>query len=102
MGEEQAPKEKNHPNGDVDKRTDLYYLQSKDFGKTWTKITKGINEEHFTRVIRADPKRKGLLYAGTESGMYVSFDDGNNWQAFQLNLPIVPITDLAVKHGTNQ
>ena len=49
------------------------------------------------RALRADPKRKGLLYAGTERGMYISFNDGNNWEKFQLNLPIVPITDLAIK-----
>ncbi len=76
-----------------------YLFKTSDFGKTWTKITSGINDEHFTRVIRTDPKRRGLLYAGTESGMYVSFDDGANWKSFQLNLPIVPITDLAVKEN---
>ncbi|GIV36809.1 MAG: hypothetical protein KatS3mg032_1188 [Cyclobacteriaceae bacterium] len=75
-----------------------YLYKTKDYGKTWTKITNGIPADHFTRVLRADPKRKGLLYAGTESGMYISFDDGANWQPFQLNLPIVPITDLAVKN----
>jgi hypothetical protein len=56
-----------------------------------------MGNEDFTRALRADPKKKGLLYAGTERGMYVSFDDGANWQKFQLNLPVVPITDLAVK-----
>ena len=75
-----------------------YLYKTKDYGASWTKITNGIDEEHFTRVVRADPKRPGLLYAGTESGMYVSFDDGLSWQPFQLNLPIVPITDLAVKN----
>jgi len=74
-----------------------YLYKTKDYGKTWTKITKGIDEGHFTRVIRADPERPGLLYAGTESGMYISFDDGASWQTFQQNLPIVPITDLAWK-----
>ena len=74
-----------------------YLYKTSDFGKTWTKITNGINNEHFTRVLREDPKRKGLLYAGTETGMYISFNDGQNWQAFQLNLPIVPITDLTLK-----
>ena len=76
-----------------------YLFRTKDYGATWTKITSGIDKEHFTRVVRADPKRKGLLYAGTESGMYVSFDDGNQWQPFQLNLPIVPITDLTIKEN---
>ena len=74
-----------------------YLYKTTDYGKTWTTITKGINEEHFTRVVREDPNKKGLLYAGTETGMYISFDDGANWAAFQLNLPIVPITDLAIK-----
>lgn len=74
-----------------------YLLRTKDYGATWTLITRGIDPEHFTRVIRADPKRPGLLYAGTESGVYVSIDDGDTWQPFQLNLPIVPVTDLAVK-----
>ncbi|MEY8849374.1 glycosyl hydrolase [Psychroserpens sp. XS_ASV72] len=75
-----------------------YLYKTSDYGKTWRKITNGIPEEHFTRVLREDPKQKGLLYAGTETGMYVSFNDGEDWQAFQLNLPIVPITDLAVKN----
>lgn len=75
-----------------------YLYKSKDYGKTWIKITDGIDAGHFTRVLRADPKRKGLLYAGTESGMYISFDDGASWKPFQLNLPIVPITDLAIKN----
>jgi len=74
-----------------------YLYKTTDYGKSWTKITNGINSEHFTRVVREDPKQKGLLYAGTETGMYISFNDGKNWQPFQLNLPIVPITDLAIK-----
>ena len=75
-----------------------YLYRTRDYGKTWTLITKGIDPGHFTRVLRADPRRKGLLYAGTESGMYLSFDDGASWQPFQLNLPVVPITDLAIKN----
>ncbi|RLD30117.1 MAG: glycosyl hydrolase [Bacteroidetes bacterium] len=74
-----------------------YLYKTKDYGKTWTKITNGIASEHFTRVLREDPKQKGLLYAGTETGMYISFNDGKNWKPFQLNLPIVPITDLIIK-----
>jgi len=75
-----------------------YLYKTSDYGKTWTKITSGIKNDHFTRVLRADPKRKGLLYAGTENGMYASFDDGVSWQTLQMNLPIVPITDLAIKN----
>jgi len=74
-----------------------YLYKTKDYGQSWEKITNGIDEEHFTRVVRADPQRKGLLYAGTETGMYISFDDGTSWKPFQQNLPVVPITDLAVK-----
>lgn len=75
-----------------------YLYKTEDYGQTWKKITNGIKSEDFTRVVRADPKRKGLLYAGTEAGMYISFDDGNSWKPFQMNLPIVPITDLALKN----
>jgi photosystem II stability/assembly factor-like uncharacterized protein len=77
-----------------------YLYKTSDYGQSWVKITKGINKEHFTRVLRADPSRKGLLYAGTETGMYVSFDDGASWDPFQLNLPIVPITDLTLKDNS--
>tara|TARA_B100000780_G_scaffold172143_1_gene120536 strand:- start:690 stop:3797 length:3108 start_codon:yes stop_codon:yes gene_type:complete len=75
-----------------------YIYKTENYGKTWRQITNGIGAEDFTRALRADPKRKGLLYAGTERGMYISFDDGSNWNKFQLNLPIVPITDLAIKN----
>jgi photosystem II stability/assembly factor-like uncharacterized protein len=75
-----------------------FLYKTSDYGKTWSKITNGIPDDHFTRVVRADPKRRGLLYAGTESGMYVSFDDGANWQSFQLNLPTAPVTDLTIKN----
>jgi photosystem II stability/assembly factor-like uncharacterized protein len=74
-----------------------YLYSTKDYGKTWTKITAGIPDDYFTRVVRADLKRAGLLYAGTERGMFVSFDDGASWKPFQMNLPIVPITDLTIK-----
>ena len=76
-----------------------YLYKTSDYGKSWTKITNGINPEHFTRALREDPKHRGLLYAGTETGMYISFDDGKNWESFQLNLPIVPITDLTIKNN---
>lgn len=73
-----------------------YLYKTADYGKTWKKIDSGIPDGAFTRVIREDPARRGLLYAGTETGLYISFDDGERWQPFQLNLPYVPITDLAV------
>ena len=73
----------------------LYYTP--DYGKSWKRIDRGIERHHFTRVIRTDPNREGLLFAGTEYGMYISFDNGINWQVFQNNLPEVPVTDLAVK-----
>lgn len=75
-----------------------YIYKTLDYGKTWTLITTGIPKEEFVRVVRADPKKQGLLYAGTEKGMWVSFDDGNSWTKFQLNLPKVPIADLAIKN----
>lgn len=74
-----------------------YLYKTDNFGKNWTKITSGIEEEHFTRVLREDPTVQGLLYAGTESGVYLSFNDGEDWQALQLNLPVVPITDMVIK-----
>ena len=76
-----------------------YLYKTNDFGKTWKKITNGIPSEHFTRVLREDPKKKGILYTGTETGLYVSYNDGSSWQSLQLNLPIVPITDLKVKEN---
>jgi photosystem II stability/assembly factor-like uncharacterized protein len=72
-----------------------FLFKTSDYGKTWTKIVNGIPERHFTRVVKEDPNRRGLLAAGTEFGLYISFDDGANWKPFQLNLPIVPVTDVA-------
>lgn len=74
-----------------------YLYKTTDYGKTWEVITDGIPESYYTRAIRTDKTRPGLLYAGTEWGMYVSFDDGENWQPFQLNLPVVAIRDLHVR-----
>lgn len=74
-----------------------YLYKTEDYGKTWQLITNGIDGSHYTRAIRTDKTRKGLLYAGTEWGMYVSFDNGSNWQPFQLNLPITSIRDLHVR-----
>jgi photosystem II stability/assembly factor-like uncharacterized protein len=74
-----------------------YIFKTTDFGKTWTTLVSGIPKDDYVHAVRIDPKRKGLLYAGTERGVYVSFDDGANWQPLQLNLPMSPINDLIVK-----
>lgn len=79
-----------------------YLYRTDDYGKTWTKLTDGRNgiaPDEPTRVIREDPERPGLLYAGTEFGMYTSFDRGATWQSLQLNLPAGPVTDLELAHG---
>ena len=73
-----------------------YIYKTSDYGKTWKKIVAGIPADAFTRVVREDPNRRGFLYAGTETGIYYSANDGENWQSIQLNLPIVPVTDLAI------
>jgi photosystem II stability/assembly factor-like uncharacterized protein len=78
-----------------------YIFRTDDYGKTWTRLTDGKNgiaADEPTRVVREDPEREGLLYAGTEFGMYVSFDNGVKWQKFQLNLPVTPVTDIKVAH----
>jgi len=74
--------------------------KSTDYGKTWTSVNTGIASNAFTRVVREDPIRKGLLFAGTELGLYVSYDGGKQWETFQLNLPVTPITDLRI-HQNN-
>jgi len=74
-----------------------YIFKTADFGKTWTKITGGLPDTSYAHTVREDPKRKGMLYAGTENGLYISFDDGAHWQSLKLNLPTTPIHDLAVK-----
>lgn len=77
-----------------------YIFKSNDYGKNWTKIVNGLDDPNgFTRVVRADKKRKGLLYAGTETGIYVSNDDGEFWQKLKLNLPAVAINDLTIQHN---
>ncbi|MGY8986358.1 MAG: WD40/YVTN/BNR-like repeat-containing protein [Sphingomonadales bacterium] len=70
-----------------------------NFGKNWLRLDKRLPEDTFVRVVREDKEIKGLLYAGTEAGMFISFDDGNNWQSLELNLPPVPITDLTIRQG---
>lgn len=76
-----------------------YVFQTTDYGDSWNILTDGANgipEDRYVRVVREDPDREGLLYAGTDFGMYVSFDAGTRWQPFQLNLPVTPITDIEV------
>lgn len=76
-----------------------YIYKTEDYGTSWERISSGYNGipiDSPTRVIREDPDREGLLYAGTEFGMFISFDDGRNWQQFQLNLPVTPITDIKI------
>ncbi len=78
-----------------------YIYRTGDFGRTWTRLTDGKNgiaADEPTRVVREDPDRAGLLYAGTEFGIYISFDNGAHWQPFQLNLPATPVTDIKVAH----
>jgi photosystem II stability/assembly factor-like uncharacterized protein len=74
-----------------------YIYKTTDYGATWTRITTGIPDGSFVRAIREDPKKKGLLYAGTERGVFVSFDDGARWRSLQNNLPITPVHDLVIK-----
>ncbi len=79
-----------------------YVFRTDDYGRSWKLLTpggNGIKARHFVRTVREDPERKGLLYAGTEYGLYVSLDDGNRWQPMQSNLPVVPVTELVVKRG---
>lgn len=79
-----------------------YLFRTDDYGANWTRLTDGSNgipDDHFVRVVREDPVRRGMLFAGTEFGLYLSVDDGASWQPFQLDLPTTPITDLAIKRG---
>jgi len=76
-----------------------HIYKTTDYGRSWTELVHGIRAGDQVRVVRADPVRRGLLYAGTETGAYVSFDDGRNWQSLQANLPSVPVTDLKVHDG---
>ena len=82
-----------HQNDDLG----VYIYRTTDYGATWTHLGNGIPEGAYVRAVREDPKRKGLLYAGTERGIYVSFDDGAHWRSLQLNLPNAPVHDLVVK-----
>ncbi len=76
-----------------------HIFKTNDYGESWQRIVEGIEDEAWVRAVREDPVRTGLLYAGTELGIYISFDDGLAWQKWQLNLPIVPITDLTIRNN---
>jgi photosystem II stability/assembly factor-like uncharacterized protein len=76
-----------------------YVFKTTDFGKNWTKLVTGLPVNDYVHAVRVDPRRPGLLFAGTEQGVYVSFDDGGHWQAMQINLPVVPVNDLVVKNN---
>ncbi|MBT6032614.1 MAG: glycosyl hydrolase [Kordiimonadaceae bacterium] len=76
-----------------------HLYRTDNYGKSWKKIIKGLPEDTFVRVVREDPNVQGLLYAGTETGLFISYDNGDNWQEFQLDLPETPVTDLRVAHG---
>ncbi|MGB7553147.1 MAG: hypothetical protein WBM04_02160 [Candidatus Korobacteraceae bacterium] len=80
--------------------TPPYVVRTHDYGRTWQKISNGFPEREMVRVVREDPKRKGLLYAGTDTSVFVSWDEGDHWQSLQLNLPPTPVTDLQV-HATD-
>jgi len=85
----------------MDRRGDYapYAFKSTDYGKSWTRIISGLRDGEPVRVVREDPESRGLLYAGTETGVYVSYDGGSNWQPFSRNLQNTPVTDLEVRHG---
>jgi len=74
-----------------------YIFKTADFGATWTKLVNGIPDNTFVRAVREDPKKPGLLFAGAENGVYVSFNNGADWKPLKLNLPTVPIHDLVIK-----
>ena len=74
-----------------------YVYKTADFGKTWTKIVNGIPAKDYTHVVREDPVRRGMLYAGTQHGVYISMDDGDHWRSLSLNLPDTPVHDLVVE-----
>jgi len=76
-----------------------YVFKTSDYGKNWTTLVNGLPAGNYVHAVRVDPKRTGLLFAGTEGGLYVSFDDGSHWQSLQLNLPVSPVNDLVVKNN---
>lgn len=76
-----------------------YVYRTANYGRSWKRVSDDLPQEHFARVVREDPEREGLLFAGMERGIYVSFNAGEDWQSLQLNLPVVPVTDLMVRRG---
>lgn len=80
---------------------DPYILKTSDFGATWTRLDSNLPKGSYAHVVREDPVRKGLLYAGTETGLWISFDDGAHWQSFQNNIPTAPVHDLVVQRAAN-
>lgn len=78
-----------------------YIFKTSDYGKSWKQINAGIGDESFTHCVREDPHQRGLLYAGTEKGVYVSFNDGEIWQSLQLNLPVTPVRDIQIQARDN-
>jgi photosystem II stability/assembly factor-like uncharacterized protein len=76
-----------------------YVFKTVDFGKTWTSVVSNLPTGNYVHAVRVDPKRAGLLFAGTEAGVYISFDDGSHWQSLQLNLPVSPVNDLVIKNN---
>ncbi len=76
-----------------------YIFKTTDYGRSWRTIVRGIPANHYIRVVREDPARRGLLYAGGEFGVYLSFDDGERWSSLQLNLPVVPVRDMVIKEN---
>ncbi len=85
----------------MDRRGDYtpHAFRSTDYGQSWTRIATGFRPNEPVRVVREDTERRGLLYAGTETGVYISYDAGARWEPFSRNLPVVPVTDLEVRHG---
>ena len=77
-----------------------YIFRTRDYGRTWTRIVNGIGARDYTHVVREDPARRGLLYAGTEHRVYLSYDDGDSWKPFSLNLPVTQISDLVVESNS--
>ena len=86
--------------GECDAEGNAYIFRTHDCGKTWTKITAGLPAHDYVHAVREDLTRRGLLYAATQHGVYLSYDDGDSWQSLSLNLPDVPVSDLIVQSNS--